>query len=92
MIPSFVGKLAGGIFFLLSGLLAVSALVAFFTWGLNSLEISSILSRWFGAGAWHPFLALVVCSLGSWLMTRLASSLYETAMMVAAQEKHSSHE
>lgn len=87
MIPSYVGRLSGGIFFLLSGLCSLIALVAFCTWVLNTLEITSILSRWFGTGAWMPFTLLVACSIGSWLFTRLASNLYDTAAAVVLQER-----
>ncbi|RMM39080.1 hypothetical protein QO021_28425 (plasmid) [Pseudomonas amygdali pv. lachrymans] len=87
MVASTVGKLAARFFWFMSFVMALGALVSFFTWGLNALEISSIFSRMYGADAWLPFKNLIGCSIGCVVLSHMSTHLYSRAIIVAEQER-----
>lgn len=87
MVASTVGKIAGRIFWLMSCVMSLAALVCFFTWGLNALEISSILSRLYGTDAWLPLRNLIGCGIGSFVLSHLSTNFYSRAILVAEQER-----
>jgi hypothetical protein len=87
VVASTVGKLAARFFWFMSFVMAVGALVSFFTWGLNALEISSIFSRLYGTDAWLPFKNLIGCTIGSLVLSHISTNLYGRAILVAEQER-----
>lgn len=87
MVASTIGKVAARFFWFMSFVMSLGALLSFFTWGLNALEISSILSRLYGTDAWAPFGNLIGCSIGSLVLSHISTSLYSRSILVAEQER-----
>lgn len=87
MVASIVGKFAARFFWFMSFVMSLGALLSFFTWGLNALEITSILSRLYGTDVWVPFQNLIGCSVGSLVLSHISTNLYGRAILVAEQER-----
>lgn len=87
MVASRIGKIAARLFWVMSCVMSLGAFISFCTWGLNALEISSILSRLYGADAWVPFRNLIGCGIGSLVLSHISTNLYNRAILVAEQER-----